>query len=322
MNRRAFLMTTGATVAATAFAGPAGAQPATAANPLLAPWTGPRGGVPPFDRITTGNFKPAILDGMDLTRAEVAAIVASPAPATFENTIAALEDAGRPLGRASTVFGVYTSTMNDDAMQAIEAEMSPKFAAFGDEITQNSALFARIKTVYDGRESSGLTPEQQRLTWVTYNRFARQGAALGGPQKARLAEINQALASLYTKFSQNQLADEESQALILDNEADLAGLTPGMRADAADAAKARNLPGKWAFANTRSAIEPFLVYSTRRDLREKAFRMWTSRGESVGEHDNRPVIVDILKLRNERARLLGFPTHAHWILDANMDKKP
>ncbi len=322
MNRRAFLMTTGATVAATALSGPAGAQPGAPANPLLATWTGARGGVPPFDRITTANFKPAILEGMDLTRTEVARIVADTTPATFENTIAALEDAGRPLGRAANVFGVYTSTMNNEAMQTIEAEMSPKFAAFGDEITQNSALFARIKAVYDTRETSGLTPEQQRLTWVTYNRFARQGAALGAPQKARLAEINQALASLYTRFSQNQLADEESQALILDNEADLAGLPDGMKADAADAAKARNMPGKWAFANTRSAIEPFLVYSTRRDLREKGFRMWMSRGEHAGEHDNRPVIVDILKLRNERARLLGFPTHAHWILDGNMAKKP
>lgn len=323
MHRREFLLSSGAVGALAALPGVAAA--ATAASPvdkLLAPWGGPRGGVPPFDKVVPAEIGPAILKSMDLCRAEIAAIVANPAPPTFANTIAAMEDAGRPLGRVANIFGIYTSTMNDAQMKAIEAEMSPKFAAFGDEITQNGPLFAKVKAVYDARETSGLTPEQKRLTWVTYNRFARQGAALGPDQKKRLAEINQALATAYTKFSQNQLADEESQALILESEADLAGLPDGMKAAAADSAKERGKPGKWAFANTRSAIEPFLVYSTRRDLREKAFRMWTSRGESPGEHDNRPVIVEILKLRTERARLLGFPTHAHWILDANMAKTP
>ena len=327
MNRRAFLMTTGATVAATALtetglAAPAAAQPTGATSALLAPWTGSRGGLPPFTRFGAADFQPAIAASMELCRAEIATIVANPHPATFENTIAALEDAGRPLNRASTMFGVYTSTMNDDAMKAVEADLSPKFAAFGDEITQNGPLFARIKAVYDSRETSNLTSEQQRLTWVTYQRFARQGAALGAAEKTRLAEINQKLAGLYTAFSQNQLADEETQVFVIDNAADLAGLPDGMKASAADTARERAMPGKWAFANTRSAIEPFLVYSTRRELREKAFKLWMSRGEHPGAHDNRPVIVEILKNRNERARLLGYPTHAHWILDGNMAKTP
>jgi peptidyl-dipeptidase Dcp len=212
--------------------------------------------------------------------------------------------------------------MNDKEMQKVEEEMSPVLSAFDDEVTQNEALFARIKAVYDARLTSGLAPDQVRLTEVVYKGFARKGAALGAADKAKLKDINQRLATLYTRFSQNALGDEESYTLALTKEADLAGLPESLRASMKAAAEAKGLKGQWLITNTRSSVEPFLVYSTRRDLREKAWRMWIGRGENAGARDNRPVITEILKLRHERAQLLGFASHAHWILDDNMAKTP
>ena len=187
---------------------------------------------------------------------------------------------------------------------------------------QNAALFARIKAVYDAREHSGLTPEQQRLTYVTYRQFARRGAALGPDKKARLAAINQRLASLYTSFSQNELADEERWTLALTSQADLAGLPDWLVKVAADAAAEKGQKGQWVITNTRSSMEPFLVYSSRRDLREKAFKIWAARGDNGDVHDNNANITEILKLRAERAHLLGHPTHAHWITDNQMAGTP
>jgi peptidyl-dipeptidase Dcp len=199
--------------------------------------------------------------------------------------------------------------------------MTPVLAAFNDEVIQNAALFARVKAVYLTREAAELSSEQQRLVWVVYRRFARQGAALGDAEKSRLAEINKQLAGLYTAFSQNELGDEEDHWLTLDA-AELDGLPDWLRASAAAAADAKKQKGKFLFANTRSAIEPFLTYSTRRDLREKAFRMWTSRGDNGDAHDNNAAITQILQLRAEKAKLLGYPTFAHWITDYQMAKTP
>ncbi|MDB4960149.1 MAG: peptidyl-dipeptidase Dcp [Myxococcales bacterium] len=296
--------------------------PAVKLPPLLAPFAGPYGGVPPFDKIKVADFKPALLQGMDLQRAEIQAIIDVKEPATFENTIVAFEDSGRPYYRAANLMGVYTSTMNDKAMQAIETETAPVMAAFSDEIIQNEKLFARIKAVYDGRKTANLSTEQARLLEVVYRNFARRGAALGAKQKARLGEINQKLASLFTLFGQNQLADEESYTLTLDKQDDLAGLPEWLVASAKAAAEAKGLKDRWVITNTRSSAEPFLIYSSRRDLREKAYRMWINRGDNAGKHDNKPVITEILALRGERAKLLGFPTHAHWIIDDNMAKTP
>ena len=291
-------------------------------GPLLDPWVGPHSGLPRFDRVRKQDFKPALMKGMDLARDEIRRITAQRSMATFENTIEPFEDMGRPLGRASNFFYVYTSNMNDKEMQKIEEEMAPVLSAFNDEIIQNEALFQRVKTVYDNRQSDGLTGEQLRLVEVHYDRFARRGAALGADDKARLKEINGRLASLYTKFGQNQLHDEENYTLVIDNEADLAGLPQPMRDAAAAAAAERKQPGKWVFTNTRSSMEPFLTYSDRRELREKGWRMWVTRGDNPGEYNNRKVISEILKLRAERAKLLGFPTHAHWMVDNNMAKTP
>jgi peptidyl-dipeptidase Dcp len=295
---------------------------ATMTEPLLAPYAGPHGGVPAFDKIKTADFKPSILKAMDAQRKEIAAITQVKAAPTFDNTIAAFEDSGRALVRATTLLGVYTTAMNDKAMQAVETELAPILAAYADEIVQNAALFARIKAVHDARGKSKLSPEQQRLVEVVYRNFARRGAALGAREKARLGQINTKLAELFTAFSQNQLADEESQTIVLDKAADLAGQPDTLRAALKGAAEQKGHKGKWLIANTRSSAEPFLTFSSRRDLREKVWRMWVSRGDHAGPRDNKPIMSQILALRGERAKLLGFPTHAHWIIDDNMARTP
>ncbi|HET8643877.1 MAG TPA: M3 family metallopeptidase, partial [Vicinamibacteria bacterium] len=205
---------------------------------------------------------------------------------------------------------------------AIEREMAPRLAEFTDKITQNEKLFRRVAAVYEARETAGLTPEQKRLAWYTYTNFVRAGAKLDAAGKKRVAEINQALAGLFTKFNQNLLADETDYVTVLDKEADLAGLPEAVRAAAAAAAEQRGLKGKWAILNTRSSMEPFLTYSDRRDLREKVWRTFTSRGDHGDAHDTKATIAEILKLRAERAKLLGYRTHAHWRLENSMAKNP
>ncbi len=253
---------------------------------------------------------------------EIDAIAKNPAKPDFENTIAALERAGKPFDRVSTIYGIFSSTMSSDDFQKVETEMAPKLAAFNDQIIQNEDLFARIAAVYDARESSGLTPEQKRLAWLDYTQFVRAGAKLEGAAKQRVAEINQRLATLFTKFSQNLLGDEKDYVLYLDKESDLAGLPESVRAGAAAAAETRGHKGQWAILNTRSSMEPFLTYADRRDLREKVWRTYYSRGDNGDANDNNATISEILKLRAERARLLGYATHAHWKLEDSMAKTP
>jgi peptidyl-dipeptidase Dcp len=321
-----------ATALALAFAAPMGAwaegksgqgyAPAAAPNPLLPEWTGPFGGVPPFDKVRVADFKPALEAAMAENLAEVDAIAANPAPATFDNTIAALERTGRTLNRVQTLFGIWSSTMATPDFQKVEAEMAPKLAAFNDQINQNAALFARVKAVYDSPERKKLTPEQQRLVWVYYNGFVRQGAQLSPADKAAYSDYNQRLAALYTEFSQNELWDEENYSLALDGPGDLAGL-PQSQIDAAAAeADRRGLHGKWVIANTRSSMEPFLTYSSRRDLREKGWRMWVKRGDNGDAHDNNKIASEILMLRAKRSRLLGYKTYADWHLADTMAKTP
>ena len=300
---------------------PAGAAPA-APSPLLAPWTGRYGGVPPFDRVRVEDFKPALLAGMAAQLAEIDAIAADPAPPSFENTIAAMERSGRALRRASTIFHVYASTLNDAAVQAVESEVAPLLAAHSDRIVQNERLYRRLDAVYAQRGPAGLDAEQQRLTWLLHTDFVRAGASLDTTAKTRLAAINQELAGLYTRFSQALLADENEHWLVLDAERDFDGLPASTRAALAAAAESRGIKAKGAVLNTRSAVEPFLEYSTRRDLREKVWRTFVSRGDNGDSHDTNATIARILALRAERAKLLGYPTHAHWRLEDSMAKTP
>jgi peptidyl-dipeptidase Dcp len=220
------------------------------------------------------------------------------------------------------VYYIFGSTLSDEAVQQVERVIEPKMAAFRDSITQNEKLFRRIAAVYEKRETSGLTAEEQRLTWLTYTNFVRSGAKLDATSKKRLAEINQSLAGLFTQFSQNLLADESERYTVLENEADLAGLPASLRAGFAADAERRGKSGKWIVANTRSSVEPFLTYSTRRDLREKVWRVFVNRGDNGDARDNNAIISQILQLRAERAKLLGFETHAHWRLENSMARTP
>ena len=305
----------------------AGGPPAAGAqakdNPLLAEWAGPFGGTPPFDRVRVEFFKPALEAGMAEQLAEIDKIAADPAAPTIENTVEAMERAGSTLDRVTTVYGVWSSTMNTPEFQAVQREMAPRLAAFNDRITQNVALFKRIEAVYNSPAKSKWTPERQRLAWLYYTNFVRSGARLDAAAKARLSEINQRLAGLYTNFNQHLLSDENDLFLVLKGEDELAGLPQSLRDSAAQAAAAKKQPaGTWVVLNTRSSVDPFLTYSDRRDLRERVWRMFVNRGDNGDKNDNNAIITEILQLRAERANLLGYKTHAHWRLENAMAKTP
>ena len=248
-------------------------------------------------------------------RAEILAIAESASAPTFGNTVEALEGAGRAYDRVTTLFSIYTSAMNTSEIQALEREWSPKFASLHDEIVQNQKLFQRLETLYERRNELNLDEEQKRLLWVHYTNFVRSGAKLDSTKKTQLSRLNQELAQLYTQFSQNLLADEEQHSLVLTKEEELAGLPESFRRGVAQ-------DGKWVIRNTRSSMEPFLTYSGRRDLREKGWRMWVSRGDNGDATDNNKIASRVLVLRAQRAKLLGYPTHAHWQLENAMAKNP
>lgn len=319
MQRRTFLKA----LSVTALCSTLSAQPifAQGKNALLEIWTGPYGGVPAFDTYSPEMFGAAFEASMASYRRDIARIADNPEPPTFANTLEALEESGRDYQRVSALFGVYTSTMNTQQVQALDREWRPRFAALHDEVIQNGKLFARLKAVYEG--DLGKSPEQKRLAWVYYNQFTHSGAQLKAAEKTRMSAINQRLAQLYTQFSQNVLADEEGEFLKLKGKEDLAGLPPSLVEAARASAQERGLGADEAvISNTRSAMEPFLSYSSRRDLREKGWRMWTRRGDTGGKTDNNAIVSEILKLRAEKARLLGHKTFAHWRLENTMARTP
>lgn len=290
-------------------------------NYLTEKWTGPYGGVPPFDKVEVSHFKPALKMAMKENLSEVEKITANPAKPDFENTIAAMEASGQMLLRVQSIYGIWSSNMSDSAFQLVEQEMEPKLAAFSDKIVQNEKLFKRIEAVYNSPDKNKLNPEQQRLTWLYYTNFVRAGAKLDSSDKAKVSDINQKLAGLFTQFSQNLLADESEQMLVLENEKDLAGLPASFVEGAAAAAVAKK-KGKYVISNTRSSIDPFLTYAENRALREKAWRMFVNRGDNGDAHDNNKIISEILQLRASRAALLGYKTHAHLRLENSMAKTP
>ncbi len=293
----------------------------TVGNPLLAKWTGPFGGIPPFDKVKISDFKPALEAAMAENLKEIDAIANNKAAPTFANTFIPLEKSGDTLNRVGTIFGIWSNNMNSKEFEPVDEEMQPKLSAHFDKITQNTALFKRIETIYNAPSTKKLSKEQQRLVWVYYTNFSHAGAKLDVAKKTRLSEINQQLAGLFTKFSQNLLADEGEKYLTITKETDLAGLPDSLKNAAASAAKAKSVTG-WIIRNTRSSIDPFLTYSDRRDLREKAWRMFIMRGDNGDAHDNKAIITQILQLRAERAHLFGLPTHAHWSMQQTMAKTP
>jgi peptidyl-dipeptidase Dcp len=320
VHRRTFLAATAATAALSAVAGRALASTGVSGNPLIQPWTGPYGGVPAFDKVKIADFQPAAEEAMAANLAEIDVITANPAAPTFENTIAALEDTGRSLGDFFTYYGIWGGNLSTPEFQAVETKLDPMFAAFGDKVTQNVKLFARIEAVYNAPDKAKLSAEQQRLTWLYYTNFVRQGAKLAPDAKSRVAAINEELAGLYTKFSQNLLADENT--FIELTPADLVGLPEGLKTNAGSSAEQRKMPGRFIIVNTRSSVDPYLTYSPVRATRERVWRAFVGRGDNGGATDNNAIISKILKLRVERANLLGYPTHAHWRLENAMAKTP
>ncbi len=290
-------------------------------NVLLAEWTGPFGGVPAFDKMDLNDLKPALETGMERGLADIDAIANSTGPPTFENTIVAMERSGRDLDRVFTFWGGWVGNLSTPGFREIQGEMAPRLAEYRSTITQNSALFARIKAVYEGEEMKSLRPDQQRLVWLLYDRFARNGATLKGEAEERYAEINKRLAELHTKFSNNVLADEEGYVQYI-TEDQLSGLPDSFIQAAAAAATERGHEGKYAITNTRSSMDPFLTFSNERELREKVWRTYYSRGDNGDDHDNNAIISEILQLRDERVKLLGYGNYAEWQLENRMAKKP
>ena len=290
-------------------------------NPLLADWSGAFS-VPPFARIAPRHFMPAFARAFAGHSREVAAIATNNAPPTFANTIEALESAGEALTRVSDVFELIASADTNDDIQEIEREIAPLEAQHWNRILLDEALFARVDRIYRARGELALTPEQARVLERYHVMFTRAGAALDAEAKKRLAAINERLASLATDFGQNVLADEQAGTLELDGEADLEGLPDFVRSAARAAADERALAGKYIVTTARSSVEPFLQFSSRRDLREKIFRAWIARGDGGGATDNKAIIAEMAALRAERAGLLGYPSFAHYRLDDAMAKTP
>jgi peptidyl-dipeptidase Dcp len=298
------------------------AAPANAANnPLLAPWSGAYGGVPAFDRIQVEHFGPALEVALAERKAEIEAIKRNPEPATFANTIEALERAGKTFNRVASMYYTYSSSLKTDAFAAVERDWAPKLAAASDEILLDRELFARVEAVWNSPAKATLGAEQQRLLWRSYDNLVRAGARLDAAQKTRLAAINQELAGLYTEFAQKVQADENSW-IVLDSPDDLAGLPQAVVDALKAAADERELAGKWAVVNTRSMVDPFLTYSSRRDLREQVWKAFKARGDSGNANDTNATIARILPLRAEKARLLGYPTYADWKLGNKMAQTP
>jgi len=298
---------------------PSPAAEATA-NPLLQTWSGSYGGVPPWDAVKPELFPQAFEIALAERRQEYELIAQNPAAPTFDNTFVPMQKAGERLSRVMTLFGVMTSNMNTPAYQALDSEWSPKFAAAQDEIIFNPALFARIEAIYQARDTSGLDDEQKRLVARTYESYVRQGAKLDAEQKAQLSQYNQQLATAFTEFSKKLLADEGTAILVTD-EAELAGVPDSVKSAAAAAAKERGQQG-WAIVNTRSAVDPVLTFASDRGLREKVWRGFVDRGDNGDANDTNATIARIVKLRADRAHLLGFDNHAEWRMQDTMAKTP
>lgn len=279
-------------------------------DPLLKPWTGDHGGVPPWDRARVEVLAPALELGIALQEAEAQAIANNPAAPTFDNTIAAMQNAGRSLDRATTIFGVMTDNVSNEQVQAVEAEWSPRLTAAYNRITFNRALFQRIDHLFQNRAGLNLTAEQLRLLERTHDQFVRSGAAATPEQQARLGAINEELSTKFADFGRRLLADENT-AIFITSRRDLAGLPPNIVEQLAAAAAERDREGQWAVVNTRSVVDPFLQFAENRALREQVWTAFKNRGDNGDANDTNAVIADILRLRAERAQILGFPTHAH-----------
>lgn len=290
-------------------------------NVLLQEWTGPYGGVPAFDKMTVEAVKPALEQAMTISLQNIDAIANNAEAPTFENTIVEMERASEELERVFAYYGIYSSNLSSPEFREVQKEMAPKLSEYSSKISQNQPLFERIKAVYEKSQQEPLDDDQQRLVKLTYDQFKMNGAELDEAKKERYAEINKELSQLYTQFSNNVLADEEGYVTYLSKD-QLSGLSEQLIKAYAKAAADRGKEGQYAVTNTRSSMDPFLTYSDERDLREKVWRTYYSRGDNGDEHDNNEIIAEILKLRKERVGLLGYDNYAEWRLQDRMAKTP
>ena len=290
-------------------------------NPLFGAFDTPFQ-VPPFDLIREEHFLPAFKEGIEREQEEVNAITSSSDAPTFSNTIEALEYSGAFLTRVDNIFGNLTSAQTNDELQQIARDVTPLLSKHSDDILLNPGLFRRVKSVFDQKEVFNLSPEQDRLLDKYYKRFVRGGANLGEVDQARMREINEELSMLTLEFGEHVLEENNIFEMVLDNRADLAGLSDAIISAAAEAATSAGHDGKWVFTIHKPSLIPFLQFSERRELREKMLRAYITKGANGDELDNKSILSRIAALRVERANLLGYPTHADFVLDENMSKVP
>jgi peptidyl-dipeptidase Dcp len=290
-------------------------------NPLLTEWDTPFE-TPPFDEIENEHFMPAFLETMEIEQTEVEAIINNEEGPTFENTIVAFERTGELLSRVSRVFGSLNGANTNEKLQNISKEVAPLRSKHNDDIYLNEKLFAKIKLIYDTKENLALTSEQNTLLENIYQNFVRSGANLNDEDKEKLRGINEELSNLYVKFRQNHLSQTNAIALVIENEEDLVGLSPEIIQSASEMAKAREMEGKWVFTLQKPSFIPFLQFSEKRNLREIVFNAYINRGNNNDEFDNKTLIARIASLRVKKTNLLGYKTHADFVLERNMAKNP
>lgn len=288
-------------------------------NPFFTEWDTPFG-VPPFEQIMPEHYLPAFMQAMTEQKAEIEAIVTNNEPATFENTIAALDQSGNLLNKVSSVFFCQTNANTNDALQAINTEVSPLLSQHSDDINMNPELFARVKSVYDNRETAGLDKEQMKLLTETYDGFVRGGANLDSVSQAKLRELNTEISSLQTTFGENMLKETNAFRLVVDKKEDLAGLPDGLVAVAAETAKACGESGKWVFTLHNPSVMPFLQYADNRELREQIFKGYINRGNNGNDNDNKAVCARLVATRLEKAKLMGYEDYASFVLETRMAK--
>jgi len=317
MMRRAFILIMAVALAAVS----CNTQTKDQGNPFYAEWKTPFG-VPPFDQIRNEHYLPAIDSGIALARLQIAEITANEDAPTFANTVAQYDRAGELMSKVAYVFYSQTSANTNDTLEALQMEIAPKMSAFSDEVLLNAELFSRIKVVWENRSAEELNDEELFLLENMYKSFVRNGALLGPEDQEILKKLNQELSLLTVKFSQNVLEETNSFRLVIDDEADLKGLPESVIAGAADEAKSAGMEGKWVFTTRKPSMIPFLQYADNRDMRKKLYDAYLNRGNNGNENDNNKILADIVRIRAERAKLLGYRTHADIVLETRMAKTP
>ena len=317
MMRRAFILIMAVALAAVS----CNTQTKDQGNPFYAEWKTPFG-VPPFDQIRNEHYLPAIDSGIALARLQIAEITANAEAPTFANTVAQYDRAGELMSKVAYVFYSQTSANTNDTLEALQMEIAPKMSAFSDEVLLNAELFSRIRTVWENRAAEELNDEELFLLENMYKSFVRNGALLGPEDQEILKKLNQELSLLTVKFSQNVLEETNSFRLVIDDEADLKGLPESVIAGAADEAKSAGMEGKWVFTTRKPSMIPFLQYADNRDMRKKLYDAYLNRGNNGNENDNNKILADIVRIRAERAKLLGYRTHADIVLETRMAKTP